>query len=131
MTTLEKVISIILLAIILHACESPCDVQTNIDTLRAERSELVKTNSDLSAMKNTKLSEIASLDEKLKELKIYEDGKIPKYVLTLHFSPSTLRITNMAINSFSVDMPVDKRFYESHKIGESVGRLKIKNKHIE
>lgn len=131
MSKLEKFISIILIAIVLHACENKCDIQTDINTLRAQREDLVKTNSDLSDQKINKQSEISALDEKLKELKIYDSGRTPKYILTLHFSPSTLRLTNVMINSFSVDIPVDKRFYETHNTGESVGRLRIENKHIE
>lgn len=131
MNTFEKIISVIALTIVLHACENKCDVQTDIDTLRTQRNALEKTNSDLNDQKTRKISEIADLNEKLKELKIYESGKTPKYILTLHFTPTTLRITNVAINSFYVDIPVDKIFYETHNIGESVGRLRIENKHVE
>lgn len=131
MNTFEKIISVIALTIVLHACENKCDVQTDIDTLRTQRNALEKTNSDLSEQQVSKYADIAALDAKLKELKIYESGKTPKYIMTFHFSPTTLRITNVAINSFSVDIPVDKIFYETHNIGESVGRLRIENKHVE
>lgn len=131
MTTPDKIISVIVLSIFLHACENKCNVQADINTLRAERSNLEKINSDLADQKISKQSEISALDEKLKELNIYDSGRIPKYILTLHFSPSTLSLTNVAINSFSVEIPVDKQFYESHNIGQSIGRLRIRNKHVE
>jgi hypothetical protein len=70
-------------------------------------------------------SEKDTLEEDIKFLEskkiIYELGKIPVYVLTLHFQEHKMEISFDRI-SFSFDVPVDEQFYKECKIGEEIGR---------
>jgi hypothetical protein len=120
----------LLVAVFISSCESKCDVQKTIDELKKERTKLQTENANLISLKSGNYSDISRLNEKIKELKIYESGSIPQYFIKLHFTPTTLRITNAAINSFSLELPVDKRFYESHNAGDSYGRMRIESKWV-
>jgi hypothetical protein len=52
--------------------------------------------------------------------KIYEDGKIPVYVLTLHFQETKMEFSLDRI-SFSFDVPVDEQFYKESEVGTRLG----------
>lgn len=52
---------------------------------------------------------------------IYGNGKIPVYILTLHFQEHKMEISFDRI-SFSFDVPVDEQFYKECTIGEELGR---------
>lgn len=54
------------------------------------------------------------------EKKIYESGKTPVYVLTLHFQEHKMELSLDRI-SFSFDIPVDEQFYKESKIGSELG----------
>lgn len=120
----------LLVAMFISSCESKCDIQKTIDELKIERAKLQTENANLNSLKNGNYSEINRLSEKLKELKIYESGSVPQYFIKFHFTPTTLRITNAGINSFSLELPVGKRFYETHNIGDSYGRMRIESKWV-
>lgn len=51
---------------------------------------------------------------------IYGNGKIPVYILTLHFQEHKMEISFDRI-SFSFDVPVDEQFYKECTIGEELG----------
>ena len=51
---------------------------------------------------------------------IYEKGKTPVYILTLHFQEHKMELSFDRI-SFSFDVPVDEQFYKESKIGTQLG----------
>lgn len=105
----------------LQGCRDKNELNKSISDLIKEESKL---RSEISSLKEIKYS----LDNKLNELKIYEKGKTPKYHIILSFTPTTLRLSNAAINSFDVELTVDKTFYEAHNENENYGRMKITKK---
>jgi hypothetical protein len=67
---------------------------------------------------NDSLTEEISFHESKKM--VYDSGKIPVYMLTLHFQEHKMEISFDRI-SFSFDVPVDEQFYKECKIGEELG----------
>lgn len=120
----------LLWSIFFSSCETKCDIAKDIDELRAERIILQRETASLSLSKDQISSQISKLNEKVKELKIYESGNVPHYYMRLQFTPTTLRIRNVVVNSFTIEIPVDKRFYESNDVGASCGRMTIESKWI-
>jgi hypothetical protein len=116
---------ILIISLSLFSCENACDVQTDIDKLRTERTNLeneVSTKNNTISQLNTT---ITSKNETLKEMDIYLDGDTPLYVLSLKLSQShfTLDITEHmkdAMNAIEFDIPVDKDFYDNVKIGDEI-----------
>ncbi len=103
------------------------DRKTN-DSLLIEQKKIIKNNESLLRIHHTYSIQLDTLTNRIKESKIYADGKLPKYYLRFSFTPSTLRLSNIAINSFNIDINVDKRLYDSHRVNESFGRMSISKK---
>lgn len=119
----------ILMTIILSSCESKQDVQSDIDRLRAERTTLQNETSSLNTRESQQHSEIAILNQQLtdkeKELSIYKNGKLPKYILKIHLKQThfTLSIKEHikdAMNAIDFELPVDKDFYEQVSTGTAI-----------
>ena len=116
---------IIIGAALLMSCESKQEVQGDIDQLRKQRENLQTEITGFNYSITSKTEEVAALNEKLKELKLIESGKIPKYVLKLHlkqshFSLSIKKHIKDAMNALDFEMPVDKEFYNSVSIGTQI-----------
>jgi len=118
---------------ILSSCsETSEDIKTDIIELGHKRmilnSEINKIEKKLSQTENaisTKMMLIKDLDIKIKEMKIYETGRVPNYILTLklkqsHFSLSLETHAKDALNAITFQLPVSKQFYESVKIGTNI-----------
>lgn len=110
---------------IFTSCENEKDIQSDIQQLNQKRIELRKEVDVLYAMKDTKEKEIAFLDERLKELDIYNSGKTPKYILKIELSQShiTLDIDQHmkdAMNAVDFEMPVDRDFYNNVRVGTKI-----------
>ncbi len=119
---LKAVTCLIMLIIPLSGCESKQNVQTDIDCLKHERTELSVQIQTLSYQVNSKQAEVSVLDSRLKELKIYDSGKIPKYILKMHLKQSHFSLDidkhiKDAMNAIDFEMPVDRDFYNSVAIG--------------
>jgi len=112
-------------SLFLLSCENACDVQTDIDNLKAERtkleSEVNTKNNTISQLDKT----IASKNETLEEMDIYLDGSKPLYVLSIelsqsHFSLDITQHVKDAMNAIEFDIPVDKDFYDEVKVGDEI-----------
>ncbi len=114
-------------------CEpSKKEIKETTEVLKIELNVLNEKKSDLSTqvdalnhIANAKNSEISALEAKLRELKIYESGKTPKYILKIHlkqshFSLSIRKHIKDAMNAIDFEMPVDKDFYNSVSIGTEI-----------
>ena len=114
-----------ILSLILFSCENACDVQTDIDNLKSERtkleSEVNTKNNTISQLDKT----ITSKNETLEEMDIYLDGSKPLYVLSIelsqsHFSLDITKHIKDAMNAIEFDIPVDKDFYDEVKVGDEI-----------
>jgi len=122
---MKRLLLLLTLSITLFSCENACDVQTDIDLLRTERTNL---ENEVNTKNNTILSlntTIKTKNESLKEMDIYLDGDTPLYVLTLELSQShfTLDIGEHmkdAMNAIEFDIPVDKSFYDGVDVGDEI-----------
>ena len=122
---------IILLIFLCFSCESKEDIKQSIDELKIQKETLAKENNNLISVQFALKEDISSLKDKLTELNILKQtGVEPKYLLELHFSPSTLRLSNSLRNSFSITIPVDKRLFYQVNVGDDYGRMSIKSKNI-
>ena len=112
-------------AVVFTGCESPKDVKEDITKLREERASLLsEVNFKKKTIRNSK-DDIVTLKSELKELKIYKSGKIPKYILKLklkqsHISLSISKHLKDAANAIEFELPVDKDFYKSLKVGDEI-----------
>lgn len=122
---LSHTLFVILVAFLFTSCENENDVKTDLEILKEKRVSLQKQVQTLSNSKVSKSKEIVLLDIKLKELKIYESGKIPQYILKIHlkqsyFSLSIKKYAKDAMNAIDFEIPVSKDFYHSVKIGTKI-----------
>ncbi len=125
MKTLKKILYILLIAFLFVSCENENDVKTDLEILKEKRVSLQKQVQTLSNSKVSKSKEIILLNIKLKELKIYESGKTPQYILKIHlkqshFSLSIKKHAKDAMNAIDFEIPVAKNFYHSVKIGTKI-----------
>lgn len=116
---------ILLFVILSSGCESKQDIKENIDSLRSQRTSLETEIQTLSSQESTKQTEIASLNEKLKDLHIYDSGKTPQYILKIHLkqthvSLSIKKYINDQMNAIDFELPVDKDFYNSVSVGTNI-----------
>ncbi len=126
-------LSYIIIQFILVSCEpSKKEITESIDVLKVKLNVLNEKKNDastqvdaLTQIANNKNSEISALETKLRELKIYESGKTPKYILKIHlkqthFSLSIKKHIKDAMNAIDFEMPVDKDFYNSVSVGTKI-----------
>ena len=114
-----------LMLLVFVSCETKQTISDDINKLKKERIVLLN---DVTEMKKTlkfEQSEVNKLTAIVKELKIYADGKIPKYILKLHLKQShiSLDITKHmkdAMNAIDFELPVDKDFYDSVQINTKI-----------
>lgn len=117
---------VLLLTITLFiSCETKKDVQSNIENLKIERTKLQSEINTLQYGIDKMSTEYHIIDEKLKEAKIYQSGKTPKYVLKLklkqsHFSLDISKHIKDAMNAIEFELPVDKDFYNQVSIGTNI-----------
>jgi hypothetical protein len=90
---------------------------TEIHHLDKQVAPLRETVSNLEEKKDSLTEDIAFLESKKK---VYESGKTPVYMLTLHFQEHKMEISLDRI-SFSFDVPVDEQFYKECVIGQQLG----------
>jgi seryl-tRNA synthetase len=114
-----------MLAVVLSSCESQQDVQSDIERLKNERTTIQQEVQNLSSLKNSKQKEIASLNEKLKELNIYNSGKTPHYILKIRLKQSRVSLDigkhiKDGMNAIEFELPVDKDFYNSVSVGTKI-----------
>ncbi len=118
---------------VFSSCEpSKQEIKESITELNNQKnrlqSEISNANNELSSLHSqlsSKLGQVDVLQKKLEELKIYEKGKIPKYILKLHlkqshFSLSIKKHIKDAMNAIDFEMPVDKEFYNNVSIGSDI-----------
>lgn len=115
----------LLLALTLISCENQHDVQNDIHQLKIQRTAIQQEIQTLLDSKIDKQKEINLLDEKLKELKIYNTGKKPYYILKIRLKQSRISLDIGAhfkdeMNAIEFEIPVDKDFYNSVNIGTKI-----------
>lgn len=124
-TTKTAIALYAMLAVVLSSCESQQDVQNDIERLKNERTTIQQEVQNLSNSKSKKQKEIALLDEKLKELNIYNSGRTPHYILKIRLKQSRVSLDigkhmKDAMNAIEFELPVDKDFYNSVNVGTKI-----------
>jgi len=125
-TTKTAIALYAMLAVVLSSCaQSKQNVQSDIERLKNERTTLQQEVQNLSSLKNSKQKEIASLNEKLKELNIYNSGKTPHYILKIRLKQSRVSLDigkhiKDSMNAIEFELPVDKDFYNSVSVGTKI-----------
>lgn len=107
------------------SCESKEDVQLDIDRLKKERTSINLEIQKLSDTKTLKQNEINSLNEKLNELRIYNSGRTPHYILKIKLKQSRLSLDigehmKDVMNAIEFEIPVDKDFYNRVSVGTKI-----------
>jgi hypothetical protein len=115
----------VVLSVVLSSCESKDKVQSDINRLKIERATIREEVQNLSNVKYSKQKEILLLNEKLKELNIYDSGRAPHYILTLRLKQSRFSLDigehmKDAMNAIEFEIPVDKDFYNSVSVGTKI-----------
>jgi hypothetical protein len=136
---------LLITTLLLSACsssytpEEESRLKREITRLSGERSELVQDVRTLQGQYDILKNEVSVYQT---EKKIYDSGKTPVYILTLHFQEHKMELSFDRI-SFSFDVPVDEQFYKESKTGTQLGNgsrsfklfhsgdITIKNKRIE
>lgn len=124
-TTKTTIALYAMLAVVFSSCESQQDIQNDIERLKNERTTIQQDVQNLSNLKSHKQKEIALLDEKLKELKIYNSGRTPHYILKIRLKQSRISLNikkhiKDGINVIEFELPVDKDFYNSVSVGTKI-----------
>jgi hypothetical protein len=124
-TTKTAIALYAMLAVVLSSCESQQDVQSDIERLKNERATIQQEVQNLSVLKNSKQKEIASINEKLKELNIYNSGRNPHYILKIRLKQSRISLDigkhiKDGMNAIEFELPVDKDFYNSVSVGTKI-----------
>ena len=115
-------ITFIAVIVLLSSCDriTPEEKQrltVEIAQLDKEVGPLKQTVTSMKDTRDLLNEEIQFLESKKK---VYESGKTPVYMLTLHFQEHKMEISLDRI-SFSFDVPVDEQFYKECKIGQQLG----------
>lgn len=124
-TTKTAIALCAMLAVVLSSCESQQDVQNDIERLKNERATIQQEVQNLSSSKFNRQKEVALLDEKLKELEIYNSGRTPHYILKIRLKQSRVSLDigkhiKDGMNAIEFELPVDKDFYNSVKVGTKI-----------
>lgn len=118
-----KIKLLLIATLLLSACgpsytpEEEARLKREITRLSGERSELVQDVRTLQGQHDILKNEVSVYQT---EKKIYDSGKTPVYILTLHFQEHKMELSFDRI-SFSFDVPVDEQFYKESKIGSELG----------
>jgi hypothetical protein len=118
-------IFILFLGVLFSCKETPCDVTEDINKLKEHRSHLRNMNSSLSDSIDTKRETIDSLNDKLKILNIYDQGRTPQYILKIRLKQSHTSLDigehmKDAMNAIEFELPVDKNFYNEVEEGTEI-----------
>ena len=124
-TTKTAIALYAMLAVVLSSCESQQDVQNDIERLKNERTIIQQDVQSLSNSKFNRQKEVALLDEKLKELEIYNSGRTPHYILKIRLKQSRVSLDigkhiKDGMNAIEFELPVDKDFYNSVNVGTKI-----------
>lgn len=125
LTTKTVIALYAMLAVVLSSCESQQDVQNDIERLKNERTIIQQEVQNLSTSKYNKQKEIALLNGKLKKLKIYNSGRTPQYILKIRLKQSRVSLDigkhiKDGMNAIEFELPVDKDFYNSVRVGTEI-----------
>lgn len=116
-------IIVLLLCTILASCTK--QTQQEIQTLKTEKVELQNQTEILNARINLLKSTKSKLEEEVKVLNIYKEGKKPKYILKLrlkqtHFTLDLEQHAKDALNTIEFEIPVDEDFYNKVSKGTDI-----------
>lgn len=114
-----------MLSVVFFSCESQQDVQSDIERLKNERTVIQQEVQSLLSIKTSKQKEIDLLNNKLKELNIYDSGRSPHYILRIRLKQSRVSLDigehmKDAMNALEFEIPVDKDFYNSVSVGTKI-----------
>lgn len=149
---MKKCFFVLFTFVLLLGCEDENDVRSDLQILKDKREVLTHEVKTLAADIKSKAESIEDLEEKLRELKIYESGNSPVYILKIHLKQSHFSLDlgkhlKDAMNSMEFEIPVSKDFYhaveqgtrivDEFRVGSfllhgSIGdwRMTVKNKYI-
>tara|TARA_R110000796_G_scaffold126793_5_gene241794 strand:+ start:5104 stop:5568 length:465 start_codon:yes stop_codon:yes gene_type:complete len=126
---MRKLLLALLLVGTLFSCENACDVQTDIDQIKAKRTALTNQQYDLlstiNGLRNTSDQLTKDLEYTRKVKGIINTGREPRYVVTLHLEQSRFSIDPFehakdAMNAIEFDIPVDKKLFDEVKVGTTL-----------
>lgn len=118
-----KIKLLTIITLFLSACgpsytpEEETRLKKEITHLNNERDEIRKEYRLLQEQSDELKNQVQEYETKKV---IYEKGKTPVYILTLHFQEHKMELSFDRI-SFSFDVPVDEQFYKESKIGTQLG----------
>lgn len=115
----------VLFIFIINSCESKQDIKSDVEKLELEREVLQSDVKSLSRLIMIKREQVASLDNKLKELNIYDSDRTPRYILKIRLKQSRMSLDVFEhakdnMNAIEFEIPVDKGFYDSVDIGTKI-----------
>ena len=93
-------------------------LQKDVKRLSVEVNKLVDSVDQHVKLCDSLKQEISIMESKKN---VYQKGKTPVYILTLHFQEHKMELSFDRI-SFSFNVPVDEQFYKECNIGEQLGR---------
>jgi hypothetical protein len=119
-----RVIVMFMILLCTVSCENQADVIDDIARLRKERDVISSEYNAERKKRDVVASEVESLEDKLKELRIYESGRTPKYLVRFELSHDYFS-TEETIDDIVFDMHVDRDFYRSVSVGTKLNNSLI------
>lgn len=116
---------LILVSFLFISCETKQDITDDITRLKNEKYNIQQEINTLNNSNIQVKNEAFKLNEKLKELKIYDSGKTPRYVLKIRLKQNRFSLDigehmKDAMNAIEFELPVDEEFYNDVSIGTTI-----------
>ena len=113
------------MSILIIGCDTVESVKSEVEILQDNRSEIQNKISTLNIRRKVLLSEREVLIEEIKELRIYNSGRTPQYILKMemwqfHFPLDISDHLKDVMNAIEFEIPVDSLFYHSVNIGTDI-----------
>ena len=102
------------------SCENQADVIDDIARLRKER-DVISNEYHLESEKRDRVvKEIKDMEETLKELGIYYNGRTPKYIVRFELSQSFFNSNDCDVDDIEFEIPVERDFYQNVREGDNI-----------
>ena len=120
-----RTLIILFIALSLVGCDNRENLKQEINQLKKTRTNIKNDIQYLNNLRSSTSKEIAKMDERLKELNIYVDGKQPRYILKVrlmqsHFTLDLEQHVKDELNAIEFELPVSKEFYNSVNVGTRI-----------
>lgn len=116
---------LIFVSFLFISCETKQDIADDITRLKNKRYNIQQEINTLNNSNIQVKNEAFKLNEKLKELKIYDSVKTPRYVLKIRLKQNRFSLDigehmKDAMNAIEFELPVDEEFYNDVSIGTTI-----------